>query len=322
MEKLVLLSKLFDEGRALLEGKLILEEHFCDDPWQTLDALKDADGIFLGNQKLDGALMEQCPKLRLIAKQGSGFDNIDIATATHLGIPVVISAGVNANSVAEHVLMLMLAASRRLHQYDSAVRTGNYSLRASCQELELRGKLLGLIGYGKIGRAVAAMTRGFEMKIAVYDPYFSEEDARKEQVRYFGDVEELLKESDVVSVHVPLTAQTRGMLGAAQLAKMKPDAVLVNCARGGIVDETALYEALRDGRLFGAGIDVYEREPASRENSLFQLEQVVATPHSAALTRESSAAMSRMTAEGILHVLAGEHWDCVANPDVYRVDNQ
>lgn len=322
MERLVLLSRLFDEGRALLEGKVILEERFCDDPWQALDALKDADGIFLGNQRLEAELMEQCPKLRLIAKQGSGFDNIDTAAATRLGIPVVISAGVNANSVAEHVMMLMLAASRRLHQYDSAVRTGNYSLRTSCQELELRGKQLGLIGYGKIGRAVAAMARGFEMKIAVYDPFFSEEAAAKVRVRYFGNVEELLKESDVVSVHVPLTAQTRGMLGEAQLAKMKPGAILVNCARGGIVEEKALYDALQSGRLFGAGIDVYEKEPVDRENPLFQLEQVVVTPHSAALTRESSAVMSRMTAEGILHVLAGEHWDCVANPDVYRVDNQ
>ena len=321
MEKLVLLSRLFDEGLQLLRGKVVLEERFCDDPWQALDALKDADGIFLGNQKLDGALMEQCPKLRLIAKQGSGFDNIDTAAATRLKIPVVISAGVNAHAVAEHVMMLMLAASRRLHQYDNAVRTGNFAQRSACEELELGGKMLGLIGYGKIGRAVAAFAKAFGMKIAVYDPYFAAEDAAKEQVLRFETVDTLLEQSDVISIHVPLTPGTRGMIGAAQIQKMKRDAVLVNCSRGGIVDETALYEALCSGHLFGAGIDVYAQEPARADHPLFRLEQVVATPHSAALTRESSASMSRMTAEGILHVLAGEQWTCIANPDVYHIDN-
>lgn len=126
MKKLVLLSRLFDEGRALLEGKVQLEEHFCDDPMQRLDAIKDADGIILGNQKLGASVIEQCPKLRLIAKQGSGFDNIDIAGATKRGIPVVISAGINAEAVAEHVMMLMLATSRRLHKYDLAVRGGEF----------------------------------------------------------------------------------------------------------------------------------------------------------------------------------------------------
>lgn len=321
MEKLVLLSRLFDEGLQLLRGKVVLEERFCDDPWQALDALKDADGIFLGNQRLDAALMEQCPKLRLIAKQGSGFDNIDTAEATRRGIPVVISAGVNANAVAEHVMMLMLAASRRLHQYDNAVRAGNFAQRSACEELEIGGKMLGLIGYGKIGRAVAGFAKAFGMKIAVYDPYFAAEDAAKEQVLHFETVDALLEQSDVISIHVPLTPGTRGMIGAAQIQKMKRDAVLVNCSRGGIVDETALYEALCSGHLFGAGIDVYAQEPARADHPLFRLEQVVATPHSAALTRESSVSMSRITAEGILHVLAGEHWTSIANPDVYHIDN-
>ena len=321
MKKLVLLSRLFDEGRALLEGKVQLEEHFCDDPMQRLDAIKDADGIILGNQKLGASVIEQCPKLRLIAKQGSGFDNIDIAGATKRGIPVVISAGINAEAVAEHVMMLMLATSRRLHKYDLAVRGGNFAQRSTCEELELRGKLLGLIGYGKIGRAVASFASAFGMRISVFDPYFSAQDAANEHVLRFETIQELLEQSDVVSVHVPLTNETRGLLGAAQIERMKQDAILVNCARGGIVDETALYNASASGRVFGAGIDVYAQEPASAESPLFTLEQVVATPHSAALTRESSAAMSRMTAEGILHVLAGEKWTCVANPDVYNIDN-
>ena len=322
MKKLVLLSRLFDEGRALLEGKVHLEECFCDDPMQVLDALKDADGVFLGNQKLDASVIGQCPRLRLIAKQGSGFDNIDVAAATSRGIPVVISAGINAEAVAEHVMMLMLAASRRLHKYDLSVRDGNFAQRSACEELELRGKLLGLIGYGKIGRAVASFARAFGMRISVFDPYFSEQDAANEHVIRFDTIQALLEQSDVVSVHVPLTSETRGLLGKAQIAQMKQDSVLVNCARGGIVDETALYNAIVSGRVFGAGIDVYAQEPASAKNPLFGLEQVVATPHSAALTRESSAAMSRMTAEGILHVLAGEKWTCVANPEVYNVDNR
>lgn len=161
----------------------------------------------------------------------------------------------------------------------------------------------------------------FGMRISVFDPYFSAQDAANEHVLRFETIQELLEQSDVVSVHVPLTNETRGLLGAAQIERMKQDAILVNCARGGIVDETALYNAIASGRVFGAGIDVYAQEPASAENPLFTLEQVVATPHSAALTRESSAAMSRMTAEGILHVLAGEKWTCVANPDVYNIDN-
>ena len=313
-----MLSKLYEEGKNLLDGKVDTMEAFCNKVSEKEPLMDQADGLFLGNQKLDGEVLRRHPNIRFIAKQGSGVDNIDLKTATELRIPVVISEGANARSVAEHVMMLILAANRRLPLYSRAVKNGNFDIRSTCQSRELQGKILGLIGYGRIGKSVGNCATAFGMKIAVYDPWVEPEKIKDEGYVYCATLKELLRISDTISIHVPLTEQTKGMIGEDALKQMKKDAVLVNCSRGGIVDEKALYEALKSGRLFAAGLDVFEEEPANVNNPLFTLENVVVTPHCAALTKESSGLMSRKTAEGILAVVAGQKWQGVANPEVFR----
>lgn len=314
MKKIVLFSRLFPEGRRLLEGNVKLLEHYCDNLEDIPDDLRQADGILVGNQKISAQTLEQFPNLRLIAKQGSGYDNIDVEAADKRRIPVIISAGVNARAVAEHVMMLMLAASRKLIQYDSAVRCGNFAIRSTCQEQELYGKKLGLIGCGNIGFQVGIYAKAFGMEVTAFDPYMDCAETEKQGIAWEAHLESLLCVSDIISIHVPLTRQTKGMVGREQLTQMKKHAVLVNCSRGGIVDEEALYEVLQNGHLAAAGIDVFAREPAEKGHPLFTLPNVVLTPHAAALTRESSSQMSRMTAEGILAVLQGRPWKCLANP--------
>lgn len=319
MERIILLSKLYDAGRAMLEGKAELVEAYCNDPHEAEDLFDGAAGVFLGNQKFGADIIRRHPSLKFLAKQGSGFDNIDTAAATKAGMPVVISAGANAQAVAEHVMLLILAANRCLYRYETALRDGNFAVRSSCTSHELLGKTLGLVGLGRIGRAVEKYALAFGMKTLAYDPWLSPEAAKDTGCALCDSLDALLEQSDTVSLHVPLTLETRGMIGAQALARMKPGAVLINCSRGGIVDEDALYQALTDGHLSAAGLDVFAQEPASASHPLFTLDNVIATPHCAALTWESAQTMSQKTAEGILAVLAGKPWDGVANPEVYTL---
>ena len=314
MMKMIMASKLYDAGKAMLEGKIIMEEHFCNDVHEILPYLESADGLFIGNQKVGKDIFEAAPSLKFIAKQGSGFDNVDIQEATKRGIPVVISDGINARAVAEHVMMLVLAASRRINIYDKGVRNCGFSLRTTCQELSLENKTMGLIGYGRIGAIVGEYAKAFKMNISVYDPYIK----RIEGIDICDTLDELLKKSDVVSIHVPLTPSTKKLIGEKELEMMKDSSILVNCSRGGIVDENALAEALDSGKLWGAGVDVYSSEPVKEDNPLLKENNAVLTPHSAALTKESSIEMSSMTASGILAICEGKKWNHVANPDVFN----
>lgn len=319
MKELVLLSKLFEPGRSLLPPDIHVTECYTDEPETRLDILERADVILLGNQKFPGTLIDRLPRLKVLAKQGSGYDNIDVAAAGRRGIPVVLSAGANANSVAEHVMMLILAVNKRLTAYDHSARSGDFSARSRCEAREIKGKRLGLVGCGSIGKLVGTFAKGMGMEILSYDPYLPKQEAAALGFQSCRTLEELLEQSDTVSVHVPLNDSTRHMIGRKELRRMKDGAVLVNCSRGGTVDETALLEALTSKKLWGAGIDVYEEEPAKAENPLFALSNVIATPHSAALTQESAAGMSSMTIEGILDVLNQRPCRMAANPEVFAM---
>lgn len=314
MLKMVMASKLYDAGKAMLDGKIIMEKHFCNDIHEIIPYLASADGLFIGNQKVGKDIFESAPSLKFIAKQGSGFDNVDIQEATKRGIPVVISDGINARAVAEHVMMLVLAVSRRINVYDKGVRNCEFSLRSTCQELSLENKTMGLIGYGRIGAIVGEYAKAFKMNISVYDPYIK----GIEDVDICDSLDELLTKSDVVSIHVPLTPTTKNLIGEKELKMMKDSSILVNCSRGGIVDENALAKALENEKLWGAGVDVYASEPIKGDNPLIKEANAVLTPHSAALTKESSIEMSSMTASGILAICEGKKWNHVANPDVFN----
>jgi D-3-phosphoglycerate dehydrogenase len=212
----------------------------------------------------------------------------------------------------------VFATSKDLLNSDRKTRGGDFNVRNSFKAFELAGKEIGLVGCGSIGRELAALCAAIGMKVSVYDPFVDGKAVEALGYRCEGSLEGVLRNADVVSLHVPLTEKTRNLIGRRELDLMKPSAVLINCARGGVVDETALAEALAANRIHGAGLDVFSLEPLPADNLWARLDNVVVTPHMAGQTREAAANVSTMAAEGVLAVLRGERWPHVANPGAYE----
>lgn len=259
-------------------------------------------GILIRSAKITKEIMEKTPELRVIAKHGIGVDNIDVDAATELGILVVNAPFSNVNAVAEHSLALILGLSKNLVLLDKETRKGEFIKRNQYINLELKGKKIGLIGLGKISKLLAEKLIGLGVIIMAYDPY-----AKKEEAEVLGikllELEPLILESDIISLHVPLTSETNKMVNVDFLKKMKKSALLINVARGPIVDEEALYKAVISGEIAGAAIDVFDPEPPKDDNPLFNLEQVVFSPHNAALTDNALWAMAMDSAKGIIDYL-------------------
>jgi len=253
------------------------------------------------------------PALRVISKHGVGVDNIDVDAATKRGIPVMNAMGGNAQSVAEHAILLMLALTRKLIALDRSMRTGGWA-RPGHIAGELKGKKLGIVGLGNVGRALAAIAQGFGMPVAAYDPYVATALVPM-GVRLVKDLDVLLADSDIVSLHCPLTGETRGMIGAGQFARLKPTALFVNTARGPVMDEAALLAALKGGRIAGAGLDVFTDEPTPKDNPLRDLPNVVSTPHIAGSTREAMDRVAVRAVENACAILDGTPYDpaCLVN---------
>lgn len=266
-------------------------------------------------------LIDAAPQLRVIGKHGVGVDNIDIPAATARGIPVFSTPGTNSEGVVEMALAMMLSLARSLRVAQRVVEGDAYVAgRAAYLAVEMQGRTLGLIGMGRIGSLLAQKCAlAFDMPVVAYDPYVNQPPevpgARIELVR---SLDELLARADFISIHVPLTPETRGLVGAAQLAKMKPTAYLVNTARGAVVDEDALAEALKGGVIAGAGIDVFAQEPTPAQHPLYGLDNVVLSPHVGGQTAESMQKMARAVAEGVLAALRGERPANVLNLAVYE----
>jgi D-3-phosphoglycerate dehydrogenase len=278
---------------------------------ELLAALPDYDALVVRSQvQVDAAAISAGVRLKVVGRAGVGVDNIDVAAATGAGIAVVNAPTANTLAAAEHTLALMLALARRVAAADASLRRGEWR-RADFMGTELGGKTLGIVGLGRVGLAVADRARAFAMNLLASDPLVSADAAATFGVRLV-DVDQLLAESDVVSLHVPLVAGTRGLLDAGRLARMKRGALLVNVARGGVVDEAALADALVSGRLGGAAIDVFEREPIG-DSPLLSAPNTVLTPHLGASTAEAQARASLEVVQGVLDVLAGR-------PATYQVN--
>jgi D-3-phosphoglycerate dehydrogenase len=268
--------------------------------------------------KVSAKVIESANKLKVIGRHGAGYDNVDVETATKYKIPVVYTPQANTESVADHTIGLMIAVAKKIPQAHHALtKNGDWSVRYTYIGTEIYGKTLGLIGLGRIGRAVAKRAKGFRMKILAYDPFISEDVAKKLGVGLV-DLETLLKSSDFVSLHVPLTKETYGLIGKAEIKIMKNGAYLINTSRGELVDENAVCEALVSGKLAGAAFDVYTKEPPDPRNPLFKQENVVATPHMAAHTKEALRRMATDVASDVVRVLKGQKPRCVVNPEVYK----
>lgn len=254
------------------------------------------DGLIVRSAvKVTREILEAGTKLKIVGRAGIGVDNIDQETATRRGIVVMNAPQGNVVSAAEHAFALLLSLARQVVRADASVRAGKWE-RSAFHGVQLEQKTLGVVGLGKIGACVARMARGFRMRVLGHDPFLSRERAAALEVELV-DLETLLAKSDFISLHVPLTDRTRGMIGAAQFAKMKRTARLINTSRGGVVDEKALVQALRAREIAGAALDVYEQEPPPKDHPLFQMENVVLTPHLAASTEEAQVKVSVDIAE-------------------------
>ncbi|ROQ91251.1 D-3-phosphoglycerate dehydrogenase [Delftia acidovorans] len=281
-------------------------------------ARESVDAVISRTATLSAAAIAACPTLKVISKHGVGVSNIDVAAASQRGIPVYVTPGANAQSVAEMTLGLMFAAARRIAWMDAELRAGRWS-RAQ-DGLELSGRTLGLLGFGQVGQRVARVALALGMQVVAFDPACAPGPGTVAGVRMLGSVDELLPLSDVLSLHVPLNARTRHLLDAGRIAQLPRGALLVNTARGEVVDEAALIDALRSGHLAAAGLDTMAEEPLPAGHALAALDNVVLTPHVGGSTPAALAAMADMAAANVLGWLQGSPADpshCV-NPEVLR----
>src|SRR5437763_672074 len=266
---------------------------------------------------VNGDLLRRAPNLLLVSSNGAGFDPVDVDACTAAGVLVVNQSGGNAHSVAEHALAMMLTLSKRIIEADRALRREANVNRNALIGNEVQGKTVGIVGIGNVGRRIAQLCNGLlHMKVIAYDPYLTAEEIAPrggEKV----ELHDLMPRSDVVSISCPLTKDNRRMIGAREIALMQPHAFFVTTARGFIHDEEALYVALRDKRIAGAGLDVWDKEPPPPEHPLLQFDNVLASPHTAGVTKEARINMGRIAAEQILDALDGKRPPRVINPEVW-----
>jgi len=304
--KVLLYEDMREEGKAVLKEKAELSFAERLDENSLADKVREIDGIIIrANGKVSRRLMEAAPKLKVIGRHGVGVENIDIEAATERGIWVVNTPDANDISVAEHFFGLALMLSKMLKKADIALREGRWEARYQYIGNELHGKTLGILGFGRIGKAVGRIgSKGFNMNVLYYDAVRYEE-MEKEIGAVKVGLEQVMSRSDFISINLPMLPVTKGLIGEREFGMMRPNAYIINLARGPIWDEKALYKILKEGKIAGAGADVFEVEPASKEHPLLQLENFVGTPHSAAHTEEALRRMS-LVAEDILRVLEGK----------------
>jgi D-3-phosphoglycerate dehydrogenase len=286
MDKKVLIADQINE-KGIDELKDIAEvvTNFTISKEELIDVIKDFDAIIVRSRtKVTREVIEASNKLKVIARAGVGVDNVDVQTATERGVMVINAPESTSITVAEHTMGLILALSRKIAIADNSVKNGKWE-KSRFMGIELNGKTLGVIGMGRIGSQVVTRSKAFGMETLVYDPYITEKTASELGVTVV-DLETLIKKSDVMTIHVPLTSETKHLIAREQLEMMKNNAFLVNCARGGIINEDDLYEALATGKIRGAGLDVFENEPPE-DSPLLGLDNVVLTPHIAASTSEA-----------------------------------
>lgn len=274
-------------GRPLTEEELI-------------PLLQGCDGYIAGLDYVTAGVLERCDRLKVVSRYGAGVDRVDLAAAARLGIPVCNTPGANAQAVADLALGLMLCAARKLPMLDRSTRGGAWVRSTG---VELYGKTLGILGLGAIGKSVAKRGQGFDMKVLAYDPYLDQAYADAHGI-VPATFDEVVAQSDVISLHLPLNDQTRHVIDRKAMEAMKPGVILINTARGGLIDEEAAYELLKSGHLGGLGLDAYEVEPPAG-SPLFALDNVVSTPHTGSHTAEATACMAEMSVQNLIDVLSG-----------------
>ncbi|WP_422000455.1 hydroxyacid dehydrogenase [Reyranella sp.] len=281
------------------------------------ERVRTADGLIVRGTVVDEALLAGAPRLKVVCRHGVGYDLVDVPALTRRGVALMITPEANAASVAEHALMLMLSLARNVGPVSAAVRRGEWRVRGQSATFELGGRTVLVLGFGRIGTRVSRLCAAFGMRVLVHDPYLPKGTIRGAGFEPVVDRDAGLAQADIVTVHVPASDRTRGMVDEAFLARMKPGALLVNTARGTLVDEPALEAALRSGHLAGAGLDVLRVEPMVQGLSMLELENLVVTPHVAASTAEGLRRMAWDSAGNVIDFLAGRvDRDSVVNGEV------
>ena len=287
------------------------------EPKEYLDELRKADAFIVRIGYCDREILDACPNLKVIGRTGVGYDAIDVKYASKLGIPVVFTPGANTQSVAEHTVALLFACAKNLCEEDAELRRGNWAIRDAHKAVELAGKRIGIIGVGTIGATVARICRSVGMETFGFNPHHPE-GVEEAGCRRCESVGELLRTCDVVSLHCPLTPESQNLITAKELRMMKSNAILINTSRGAVVNARDLANALNDGVIAAAGVDVFDDEPARMDDPLFGAKNLICTPHAAALTREASSRMQVQCIEGCIAVCNGEIWPKVVDKSVYE----
>jgi D-3-phosphoglycerate dehydrogenase / 2-oxoglutarate reductase len=305
MSKILVMQAIRPEAMRLLQERAdvhfeVLSDYSRDN---LLRHIVDSDALIVRDAPISVEVLEAAPRLKIISRHGVGFDNIPVEYCTARGLPVTVVGDVNAISVAEHTMFLMLAAARRGVLLDAAVRLGDFAARTRVTGVELRGRRLLVIGFGRVGREVAARAAAFGMRVTVYDPFVGQ--APLGNTSFVATLEEGLVTADVISLHVPLNSQTKNLIGRRELALLPTGAIVINTARGGILDEDAVLAALRSSRVRAVGLDTFATEPVATDNPLVQEKDAVLSPHAAALTEESLIAMGVATARNALAGIDG-----------------
>ena len=276
----------------------------CDDFAGAQAALGRADAIVLGTQAFGAGELGQAPRLAIVSRHGVGYDSVDGKALAARNVPLTVVGDVNSVSVAEHTLMLVLATSKRLIHHDRATRAGDWRYRETFDSMELADRLILIVGFGRIGRRVAALAAAFSMRVTIFDPFCDARTRRAAPYRFADSLESGIESADIVTLHCPASSDMP-LMGPEQIAAMKPGAVLINTARGALVDEAALLDALDQGRLCAAGLDVFACEPLRAENRLLAHPCTILTPHSASLTEECALKMGIKSVENIIDYFAG-----------------
>lgn len=311
---------------------LDIVKEFCDaDIWPgelppprevILERVKGVDGILsLLTSKMDGAVMDAAgPQLKVISNYAVGFDNIDIPAATQRGIPIGNTPGVLTDTTADFAFALLMSAARRVVEGDKFTRAGKWQTWGPKLLLgpDIHGATLGLVGFGRIGKAMAKRASGFDMKVLYYDPVIKDDPDAAALGAESADLDTVLSQSDFISLHTPLTPETRHLINAGTLAKMRPNAIVINTARGPVIDQAALYDALKSGQIAYAALDVTDPEPIPMDSPLLTLDNIIIAPHIASASVATRDKMAEMAAANLLAGLKGERLPTCVNPELYK----
>lgn len=303
--KVLLLQPIHDAGLVLLRERNDVQLAIATSEDTLIREVRDAHAIIARATPITRAIIDAAGDLCVVSRHGVGYDSVDVARLTERGIPLTIAIHGNALSVAEHTLYLILALAKRGFAFDEAVGRGNFDIRDTLRGMDIAEKSLLVVGFGRIGTRVATLAQAFGMKVFAYDPYIDQSLIESAGCAPVDDYFSVLPDMDVVALHCPLTEETRDMIGEREFNAMKPSAYLVNCARGGVIDEHALYVALKNKNIAGAGLDVFVTEPLSAGDPLLTLDNLITSPHVAGVTLEASMRMATGAAANVLAAFDG-----------------